>query len=223
MISSSCFFLWVLAYDVLLRFSGLAHIGAFWAEVFSSHVEHRVFPVFLAVFAVKMRLGRDQERYQDAIRTRSGVDQDAIRNSRLRVVYAPGAVPIFVFAKMGLSPFGNRHGLGPGLGARSTSDWWALSTAFFASHVFVVHCLTVVFCRYALTSIAFRRTPNSAKTGTFGTALSLVLSHLTPIGTAARPFGPRVFRGETACMARFGAYWHGFTFLLPSHTIGNTD
>jgi hypothetical protein len=78
--------------------------------------------VFLAVFVVKVRLGRDQERYQDAITTRSGVDQDAIRNSHLRVVYAPAG-----------------RGKWRRVEARSISDWRTLSTAFFASHVFVVH------------------------------------------------------------------------------------
>jgi hypothetical protein len=51
---------------------------------------------------------------------------------------------------------------------------------------------------------------DSAKNGTFGTALTLKDTALTPFGTSQQFRRPREFRGETTCVARFGTKWHGF-------------
>ena len=50
----------------------------------------------------------------------------------------------------------------------------------------------------------------SAKSGTFGTRLSLFFTVLTSFGTLAASAGPPVFRGETAGVARNGTIWHSF-------------
>ena len=62
------------------------HIAAIPAEIFSSHVEHRVFAVFLALFQVRMHSGWTQDGLrmhsgwtQDGLRMHSGWTQDGLR------------------------------------------------------------------------------------------------------------------------------------------------
>jgi hypothetical protein len=57
---------------------------------------------------------------------------------------------------------------------------------------------------------------NSAKFGTFGTRLTLFCTDLASFGTWRVVSAPPVFRGETACLARFGSFWHGFRKFGPT-------
>ena len=86
---------------------GLAPIGVFWGDFFSSHFKRRDnSALFFAIFAVTIESGVDQ----NAIRTGSGLNQEAIRlrsKPLLRVVYAPLQV-----LSAGLDRFDGRRAVG---------------------------------------------------------------------------------------------------------------